>query len=72
MMEIDALLRTNQKREEYYKKKKERLSKVKESIDDKDVTILEDLEDKPGIKGTRTTPTIDPESRVAKDEKGYM
>ena len=45
MMEIDALLRTKKKREDYFKAKKERLSKVKDVIEDQDTTILEELED---------------------------
>ena len=72
MMEIDSFLWTQQKREDYFKKKKERLNKVKSGIEDEDISIMEDLEDKPGVKGTRTTPTIDPESRVKRGDKDYM
>jgi hypothetical protein len=69
MMEIDALLKVKQKREDYYKRRAEKIEAMKKKSEQ---PILEDIESKPGIKETRMTPTIDPESRVKRDEKGYM
>jgi hypothetical protein len=72
MAELEALLKTKHKKQEWEEKRAAHLAQIKATEGTKDHVILEELAERPGLKEIRLTPTLLKSENGEDNEEGYI